>query len=249
MLRGIVGDSVFFNILRTYASDPSLAYGVAATEDFQRVAVSVYGSSLDYFFKEWIYGENYPVYTLNWNASNTSGNLYNVNFKISQAANTNPAFFTMPVQLSIKTSSGDTLVTVINNQSFQEYNIVVNGQPSEVVMDPGNWILKNVSITTGVEADTKPGVYQLYQNYPNPFNPSTIIKYSIPTGVHPGMLVQLKIYDILGNEVVTLVNKEQFAGDYQVQFSPSEYGLSSGIYFYKLTTGGFVQSRKMVYLK
>ncbi len=73
------------------------------------------------------------------------------------------------------------------------------------------------------------------QNYPNPFNPSTIIKYSIPAP--PNLpkreaLVQLKVYDILGNEVATLVNKEEPAGNYEINFDGSN--LASGVYFYKL---------------
>jgi len=64
MLRGIVGDVNFFNIIKTYASAPNLAYSTAVTEDFQAVAEQVSGQKLDYFFKEWIYGENYPTYKL-----------------------------------------------------------------------------------------------------------------------------------------------------------------------------------------
>jgi aminopeptidase N len=256
MLRGIVGDSAFFRILRTYASDPSLAYSNAVTEDFRRVAESVYGSSLDYFFSEWIYGENYPVYTINWNASNISGNQYYVVLKITQTTNSNPVYFTMPIQLKINTSSGDTLITIFNNQLIQKYSIVVNGKPAEVVFDPCNWILKDVS--TGTDTIVIPESYKLYQNYPNPFNPSTLIKYSIPVfnqdilspvEAEKTELVTLKIYDILGNEVAVLVNKEQTEGEYQVQFSPSKYGLASGIYLYELNAGGFIQSKKMVYLK
>lgn len=56
MLRGVVGDSTFFDITRTYSAHPSVSYGVATTEDFQAIAESVYGQSLDYFFQEWIYG-------------------------------------------------------------------------------------------------------------------------------------------------------------------------------------------------
>ncbi len=69
MLRGIVGDSTFFDIMRTYSADPSVSYGVATTEDFQAIAESVYGQDLDYFFQEWIYGENEPTYTVGWDKS------------------------------------------------------------------------------------------------------------------------------------------------------------------------------------
>ena len=91
--------------------------------------------------------------------------------------------------------------------------------------------------------------YSLSQNYPNPFNPSTTIKYSISSNVKDRTTnVSLKVFDILGKEVATLVNnKEQNAGNYEVQFNAS--GLSSGIYFYKLQSGNFVESRKMIILR
>jgi len=94
----------------------------------------------------------------------------------------------------------------------------------------------------------------LEQNYPNPFNPSTTIKYSIPnveTLRATSQQVTLKIYDILGREVITLVNKQQKAGSYEVQFDAS--GLTSGIYFYKLNSGtsagSVTKSMKMILLK
>ena len=91
--------------------------------------------------------------------------------------------------------------------------------------------------------------YYLYQNYPNPFNPSTTIKYSIPRSTEFYSVPQttLKVYDLLGNEIATLVNEEQKAGNYEVNFNAKK--LSSGVYFYKLQSGTFTQSKKMILLK
>jgi hypothetical protein len=88
-----------------------------------------------------------------------------------------------------------------------------------------------------------PASYLLQQNYPNPFNPSTKINYSIPAI----SFITLKVYDVLGNEVATLLNEEKPAGSYEVDFSAS--GLTSGIYFYKLTAGSFVETKKMLMIK
>lgn len=91
----------------------------------------------------------------------------------------------------------------------------------------------------------------LYQNYPNPFNPSTNIQYQI----NSNSFVQLKIFDFLGNEITTLVNEEQPAGSYYVEFNPPMINskISSGIYFYQLSTTGkeskSVQNKKLIYLK
>nr|MCU0405834.1 T9SS type A sorting domain-containing protein [Ignavibacteriaceae bacterium] len=83
----------------------------------------------------------------------------------------------------------------------------------------------------------------LSQNYPNPFNPSTRIEYSIPQSG----LVTIKIYDILGREVATLVNEEKQRGVYSISFDAT--GLSSGIYFYRIQFENFVQTKKLTLLK
>lgn len=332
MLRGIVGDSTFFDIMRAYSSDPDLKYGVATTEDFQAVAESVYGQPLDYFFQEWIYGENYPVYNVWWSYNQVSGQTYRMYLNITQDVNSNPSFYTMPVQIKINTSLGDTVVTVFNNAQNQDFQFDIIGSPQSIVFDPDNWILKTVDSilpvelvsftgrvengniilewttsseinnlgfeiqrsldknqfnTIGfvegngssterneyrfVEEGFKGKVYyrlkqidyngtfsfsdiieingvtvttiELEQNYPNPFNPSTKIKYQIANAG----FVSLKIYDVLGNEVATLVNKEMQPGSYGIEFNASD--LPSGIYIYTLKVGEFTQTKKMILLK
>ncbi len=86
--------------------------------------------------------------------------------------------------------------------------------------------------------------FKLNQNFPNPFNPTTKIKYSIPVGVQSTVSVQLKVYDILGNEVAVLVNKQTEPGNYEVEFNASK--LASGIYFYQLRADNYSQVRKMI---
>ena len=90
-----------------------------------------------------------------------------------------------------------------------------------------------------------PTTYALKQNYPNPFNPATIINYELPKFSH----VTLKVYNLLGQEVAALVNTTQNAGSYSVNFSTNRYGMSSGIYFYRLDTGNYSQMKKMVVVK
>ncbi len=93
-----------------------------------------------------------------------------------------------------------------------------------------------------------PESFILYQNYPNPFNPVTTIKYTVPSvGTSFMKFLQLKVYDVLGNEVATLVNEEKAAGEYEVTFDASK--LSSGIYFYQLKTGALIKTKKMILLK
>ena len=105
-------------------------------------------------------------------------------------------------------------------------------------------------VSTGVNEinNSVPNEFFLEQNYPNPFNPSTKIRYSVPSILSgESQKVILKVYNILGNKVATLVNEEQTAGTYEVSFDAS--GLSSGTYLYKLQRGSFVETKKMIYLK
>jgi hypothetical protein len=93
-----------------------------------------------------------------------------------------------------------------------------------------------------------PNEFVLEQNYPNPFNPVTTIQYSIPVGVNSeSAIVNVKIFDVLGREVETLVNEIQNPGNYEVVFNADNY--SSGVYYYQLKAGDFIQTKKMIFLK
>lgn len=107
------------------------------------------------------------------------------------------------------------------------------------------WVFSQTKSTTvGIEDEfSLPTVYSLDQNYPNPFNPATTIKYSIPNEGR----VSLTVINLLGEEVTTLVNEEKPAGNYKAEFNISS--LPSGVYFYQLRAGSFVQTKKMVLLQ
>ncbi len=109
---------------------------------------------------------------------------------------------------------------------------------------------KNLFALVGVEDDAvnNPTEFLLEQNYPNPFNPATIIKYSVPAvGTKLALPVQLKIYDVLGNEVSTLVNEVKSPGSYEAKFDASQ--LASGVYLYRISAGNFSSTRKMILLR
>jgi hypothetical protein len=111
------------------------------------------------------------------------------------------------------------------------------------VKNPATLFIKT---TTGVSEQPQalvPGQFSLAQNYPNPFNPSTAINYTIGAKAH----VTLKVFNVIGQEVATLVNESMNPGSYSATFSASNF--SSGVYFYTLTAGNFIQTNKMVLLK
>lgn len=102
----------------------------------------------------------------------------------------------------------------------------------------------------GINSNSKnvPSSYRLYQNYPNPFNPTTKIKFDVASNVKSEMSnTKLIIYDILGSEIAMLVNEKLAPGNYEVEFDASNY--PSGVYYYKLETGSFSESKKMVLVK
>jgi hypothetical protein len=109
----------------------------------------------------------------------------------------------------------------------------------------------DISYATDVPIDPViPADFKLYQNFPNPFNPNTTISFSIPRNTEYNSVLQnvsLKVYDILGREVATLVNENKPAGLYNVQFSMNN--LHSGVYFYTLKAGSFTETKKMILLK
>ena len=101
-----------------------------------------------------------------------------------------------------------------------------------------NWLTSIKTLSTEV-----PQKYLLEQNFPNPFNPNTVIRYSLTEN----SFTELKVYDALGNEITTLVNEDQKAGTYEVNWNASD--VSSGVYYYRLNSGSFYQTRRMVFLK
>ena len=90
---------------------------------------------------------------------------------------------------------------------------------------------------------SKPDMFKLLQNYPNPFNPSTVIEYQLPKDAH----VSIRVYDILGREIATLVDGEHTAGYHEITFNGSRF--ASGVYFYRLTAPGVNQINKMLMIK
>jgi len=136
------------------------------------------------------------------------------------------------------------------NYQLYDYNeigsipIVNNYYYAFNVSSPGDWRIEHIfNDIAGVDEGILVESYTLSQNYPNPFNPSTVISYRLPVIG----LVTIKVYDILGGEVATLVNEEKPAGEYEVEFDAEH--LSSGIYYYQLKVGQYFETKKMLLLK
>ena len=145
-------------------------------------------------------------------------------------------------------------------QGYQGDNISItsgNNRLWPMWMDnrTGNYQIWTVPIEIStVDVDQTPEIiseFRLEQNYPNPFNPSTKIKFSVPSVIASApkrsQLVTVKVYDVLGNEILTLVNEEKSAGSYEIEFHSTD--LSSGIYFYQLRAGSYTDTKKMILIR
>jgi hypothetical protein len=116
----------------------------------------------------------------------------------------------------------------------------IEGHPRDSSPDIGAYEYDGI---LGVEDESRPINYKLEQNYPNPFNPLTTIRYSIPAS----SFVTLRVYDVLGKEIMGLVDEEKTAGNYELEFNAAN--LSSGVYFYRIQSANFVETKKMVLMK
>lgn len=253
MLRHVLGDSVFFKAMKSYATDPRFKYGTASTEDFQSVCESVSGKQLGYFFNEWIYGERYPTYRYEWGTSKNEVG-YTTRVSLFQTTGTStPQFFQMPIDFRFRGTGLDTTIVVSNTSVNQDFVFTFAQNPDTFQLDPGNWIVKAVSgSTVDVSKSTgTPATFALLQNFPNPFNPSTAISFQLSAI----SFVTLSVVDVLGREVATLVNERKDAGFYTVRWNASN--ASSGMYFCRLQArlgengqaGEYVETRKMILLR
>lgn len=348
LLRYTLGDSLFFAAIKAYAMDTTnFKHKSAVTADFITTLNQVTGESLNWFFDQWVYQPNHPVYQNTYNINALVGSQWMLGFRFRQTQ-TNTVFFKMPAILRVTFSSGpDTLLRVMNNENDEVFEFLFSRQPTSVAFDPTNEIvlksgttgvgqtlvspvllfpenggvelplaptlvwrkaMSAVSYTLQVATDSLfssivfqdtlstdttlnvpslgpnttyywrvqgrnsagsgpwssawhfttttqvsvangeiPRQFLLLQNRPNPFNPATLIGYDV---AEVG-LVSLKVYDILGREVATLVNEEQTPGEYEVQWNAGP--LASGVYFYRLEVGngtrGFSATRAMFLLK
>jgi len=138
-------------------------------------------------------------------------------------------------------AGGDTIPLQLSATNLMGFDFPNPPESSQWYMD--NYKLVRIDTTVGVHNFSVPTEYILYQNYPNHFNPTTTIEYQIPQL----SFVTLTVYDILGIEITTLVNEEKSIGSYEVEFNATE--IPSGVYFYQLRTGSFVETKKMVLMK
>jgi aminopeptidase N len=238
-LRGVVGDTIFFAILRAYRE--RYEGRSAVTAELEAVVDSVVGQDMGWFFDQWVYGRGWPHYRYTHDVVGDT-----IVLQIAQTQDALWPTFRMPVQLRLQyDGTPDTTIVVLNDQRLQSYSIPLAGTLLQIDFDPHQWILKQVfPWPLSVSQTGAPLTFTLEQNYPNPFNPTTTIQFAIPVGTYN--YTSLRVYDVLGREVATLVNDELNPGTYEVTWDAS--GQASGVYYYRLQTGGFTETKRLVLL-
>ncbi len=167
---------------------------------------------------------------------------------LSGGAQASNIFWQVAGQVSIGTTAEMKGIILCQTGIAMNTSATLNGRAlsqTAVTLDANT--VTNSAAVTAVKNGLAPHKFVLYQNYPNPFNPSTKIQYSIEKAVQ----VSLKVYNVLGNKVATLVNNRQEAGSYTVPFNNNNgtLSLSSGVYFYRLEAGSFISTKKLILLK
>jgi aminopeptidase N len=249
MLRYTLGDTLFFNFIKAYATDTAnFKYKNAITDDFTTKLTQVAGQDMSWFVDEWVKQPKHPIYQNTYDIVQNGSN-WNVHF-IANQTQTNTPFHKMPIVVKVSFTTGsDSSISVINNTNNQLFTWTFNRQPTTLVFDPNNDIvLKQATTVIGItKKSEKVYRYSLSQNYPNPFNPSTTINFDIPEKAK----VTIKVYDVLGRLVTLLVDAEKLEGSYKANFDGTN--LSSGVYYYEINAQGtrsnYNAVKKMVLVK
>jgi aminopeptidase N len=241
-IRYVLGDSLFFQVLQTYSADTNLKYKSAAISDFNQVVNDVTGDNYDWYFNDWIYQPNHPIYANTYQIKNPGAGSWQVDFNAKQVQSY-PYFYRMLLNAKIRfRDNSDTVVRFMNNVNDELFSFYFTKEPTSVTFDPDNEIvLKKGSTTVGVPGMT-PGKqeFSLGANNPNPLSSKTMIPFT--TG-HDGAVL-VRVTNLLGNTVWEKNFDFLPAGDHQAEADLS--GNPQGMYIYSIQSGGRQLSRKLI---
>jgi len=244
MLRHVVGEQAFRNILSAWASEPSVRYGVAETDDLHRVAETESGLDLDVFFKQWVTdGTGHPSYRLGarWLPQGSGYRVWVTVWQTQEMPQSNVAVFEMPLDISVRTVDGEERVRVRNSQRTQVFEFTVSSRPKTITIDPDQWILhEEVDSVAASQVPAQPVILTLA---PNPTKNALSLEYA----VDDGGAVAVHVYDVRGRRVLSYSSSSIGAG---VRFETIDTSrLASGAYFLRLESGQGAVTQKFVVLR
>jgi aminopeptidase N len=244
MLRHVMGDSAFFQFLLDYRA--AYEYESVVTDDMIAVAESVYGGDLDWFFEPWLYHQGEPAYEYDWTYCGSGP--YQVTLNVKQIQSLAYPTYTMPIDVSILTTSGRVNTAIWDSLRTQWFTVEVEHEPVSLTLDPNNWILTTITEgAAGVDAgETAELVRQsLELRAPNPFRESTTLRFTLS---RPGR-VALNVFDVDGRMVRSLCHGSFAGGAHEVSWDARDEDgqrVAAGVYFCRLVGPGGTAERRVV---
>ena len=240
-LRYVLGDSLFFQVLKSYCADTNYKYRSATIGNFNQVVNTITGKDYGWFFNEWLFTANHPVYSNSYQFKNLGTGSWQVDFNTRQLQ-TNAPFFSMPLELKIHfMDNSDTIVKVMNIVNNELFSFFFSKQPMSFYFDPDNEIvLKRSATVVGIPENEDRTLVVLGKNSPNPVNSTTRISFYLPCASAANLIIS----NTLGLTVWQSGVSQYTQGDHTVDADLSS--LPSGIYIYTLETDGRRYSNKLV---
>ena len=238
MLRGVLGDDLFFEALHDYSANPQFMYGNATTEDLQEVFENTSGMDLSFFFDQWVYDERYPYYKYNY----YQGSNNDLNMAIHQAQEELYGYrpvFEMPVQIKFDfAGGGDTTITVWNDEQTQEFIFQFENTVSSVTIDPDKWILRKTEFDPDIPVGLPENMENAIRVFPNPFQNKLVFNISKEVS----LAGDITLYSVKGEKISTT----HFLKSGQIKINTNT--LQNGSYFYKVSNskGLLIKSGKIL---
>ena len=227
MLRWILSDSVFFQGIRDYLNDTSLAYGTALTEDLKTHLETAGDTNLTEYFNDWYYGQGYPNYTIRWYQE-----LDSVHLLFDQIPSDNSvSFFEMKVPLQLWSQGSDTIIVFNNQMNHQAFNLYFGNQLDSIIFDPDKWLIAKDTIINSTNFDLQKDLN--VEIYPNPAKTKLYVNLS-----DNEMAEKIVISNIRGKDVFISTNKKS-----RYSLDVSKY--IDGSYFIKVITNKHVYIKKI----
>lgn len=233
MLRKLMGDELFFEAVHNYITG-DLRHKTATTSDLKQYFEEVYGSSLDFFFDQWVYGEGFPNYNVNYSilVQSDSSKIF---IKLEdQPSDPSVNHFEMPVNFYLKGEKRDTTITRWHSSKTQSWQISTTFVPDTIKFDPNYHILRGQVhyrfLEDSVWSEMSPEKNDLIDNYPNPFNSSTKVHFTLSERQN----INLEVFNIYGRKLDTIYSGVCKAGEHRMKWTPDNY--SSGTYYIRMKT-------------
>jgi aminopeptidase N len=245
MLRFVLGDSTFFGSLRAFRE--AHEYDVATTYDLQAAVEAEAGTSLAWFFDEWIYGCGWPEFDYAWDAD-AAGDAWEISLIMNQVQEAGPVF-TMPFEVGVTTARGDTVFTVWVDEAHEEFTLAVSDEPLALALDPDRWVLHRATEVAyaGVACGNTDAGFIL-RVAPNPARGGAVIGYSLPARER----ARVTIYDAAGRAVAQVFEGVLGPGRGDLWWDgrrTSGEPAAPGTYFCRLVAGADAVSTRVIVLR